>query len=103
MKYLKTFENINLKKYVIIEVPWLTGEKNFMSILEIVDFTDNLYHIKFHYSYIYRKNRIEKDDDYINEYDADFFKNRKIVLQSDSLDECLEYLNFTKEVNKYNL
>lgn len=104
MKHLKTFENLSLKKYVVIDVPYISGQPMYITLIEIINFTTNTYYIKFHYSYTYNNNKIEKDNNNeIYNYDISFLKLNPILFQSDSLDDCMKYLELIQKSNTYNL
>lgn len=104
MKHLKTFENLSLKKYVVIDVPYISGKPMYIMLIEIISFTTDTYYIKFHYSYTYKDNEIEKDNNNeIFNYDVSFFKLNPILFQSDSLDDCMKYLELIQKSNTYKL
>ena len=112
MKYLKNFYNKlkynELKKYIVAEV-----SHNTVYILQTnkyIRFGDNKGNYKFDIIYEYKiDSGIIKKIDYNLSKSMDLMSKSEekimkvIVLQSDSLDECLKYLNFRKEVNNYNL
>lgn len=111
MKHLKSYENNNdLKKYIIYEIL-----NNSLDVYEIGDYYEFKYNdaitekqVKLYLWYMY--NTVKDELKNYHAFKAyrirlDEFNSRKkyIKFQSNSLDDCLEYIEMIKNINKYNL
>ena len=105
MKYLKTFENKVLKKYIIFKLPHIIKNTYYFIIAEIVKIENDKYTIRYHYSNIkdVHKMVIEEDSTVEYEIESKYIDNKEIIYQSDSLENCIDYINILINANEYNI
>jgi hypothetical protein len=99
MKYLKTYENSQFKKYAIIKL----GD-NSLCIIKIIEIEGydrmkvmKLYNLIKNYIHEYNTNNIT----YLISISKQF--TPKLIMQSDNIEELLDYFNMLISLNKYNL
>lgn len=103
MKYLKAYEevlNSSIKKYSIIEY---TNSKNVLFIIELVNILENgkTLDIRLHYRYIKSKNKLADESLTVTRLNS--LNQYTVLLTSDNLEDCLNYINTIINQNKYNL
>lgn len=103
MKYLKAYEevlNSSIKKYSIIEY---TNSKNVLFIIELVNILENgkTLDIRLHYRYIKSKNKLADESLTVTRLNS--LNQYNVLLTSDNLEDCLNYINTIINQNKYNL
>lgn len=97
MKYLKRFENIEYKKYIICDD---IRQYDILTIYEvriIIRNKDVILTPKFSYY----NNKLETRDNMI--YYGNYLNEIKIYDQSDNIDELIEKLPYISEKEKYNI
>lgn len=95
MKYLKKIEDNKLKRYIV------TDNKSNMDLYEIVSEDKVIYKLKYLYNYNLEMNVLFKKD---SEYIFIMMKDKiDIKFQSDSIEECFEYMLIYPNSRKYNL
>lgn len=104
MKYLKTFENVHFKKYAITQL-----NDNTKSILKILDVVPHQDSIKVQKIYSldnsfgdnslvkYKSNNISHDISIKKVFEP------TVIIQSDDLEELIDYMNAIIDSKKYNL
>ena len=99
MKYIKTYENIQLNKYAI----YRGKENGIYYIIKIVDQTIGkhkkiiqLYHISL------EKTELVKDS-FSDSFDWTTEDEYEFLFDSNNLDECIENIQTLYNINKYNI
>ena len=109
MRYLKTYEQINIKKYAIFSFEKFSGV---LMIVEVVDVKDNFVFYKKRYTYrdYYgepaSRNLRETDYLYKDEIHKDSIDDRfkkRVVYQSDNIQDCIDQLDTIITIKKYNI
>jgi len=103
MKYLKTYESFDFKKYVLIKLDvGSLGIPPYYILHVISNDNESITYNKYSlYHYV--------DDLELKTYDCKFdsstmpLKDFTIIIQSDTLEECKEYLDLILKTEKYNL
>ena len=103
MKYIKAYEEIlnsSIKRYSIIEY---TNSKNVLFIIELVNILENgkTLDIRLHYRYIKSKNKLVEESLTVTRLNS--LNQYTVLLTSDNLEDCLNYINTIINQNKYNL
>jgi hypothetical protein len=102
MKYLKTYEenlDSSIKKYSIIEYKFKS--KLALFIIELVNTHEDSLDVRLHYRYIKHGNKLVKESPTVTRLkDLDQYN---VLISSDNLQDCLDYINTTMDQNKYNL
>lgn len=103
MIYLETYENNEVHKTYIIVSKTFIFVHNYLYLYRVLDLYQGSYQLELLYTYSYKNNKIIKIETEHIEYELKNTLSNSIVYQSDSLDECMEYLKMVIGIKKYNL